>query len=289
MHGFCHHTKAITELDHGGNIEGFSANAAFFPSDSIGVVVLSNQHISAVPGLVINTVADRMLNTNKTDWTKKFREQKLKAKKALEEANTETTPTKSENTKPSHNLQDYTGKYTNLGYGEFEIINQNDSLFANFKLKTLYLKHLHYDVFEPFEVTKAEIDTTESGGLRFNFTTNDVGEIASVNMKIEPALDHPTEFKHTPNIIDVDLATLERYVGDYELTGVAIKIYIKNESTLYLFVEGQPEYELLATGENRFSFRALEDYKVEFVESDDKTIKEVMMIQPNGIFKATRK
>lgn len=281
--------KGHYRVEHGGNIEGFSASVAFFPSDSIGVVVLSNQHISAVPSLVINTVADRMLNTNKTDWTKKFREQKAKAKKAQEEAKADITSTKIENTRPSHNLQDYRGKYTNLGYGEFEITDQNDSLFANFKLKTFYLKHVHYDIFEPFEVTKAVIDTTESGGLRFNFTTNDAGEIASVNMKIEPALDHPIEFKHTPNVIDVDLATLERYVGDYEFAGVAIKVYIKNESTLYLFVKGQPEYELLATGENRFSFRALEGYKVEFVESDDKTIKEVMMIQPNGTFTATRK
>jgi CubicO group peptidase (beta-lactamase class C family) len=281
--------KGHYRVEHGGNIDGFSANVAFFPSDSIGVVVLSNQNGSAVPNLVRNIVADRMLNTNKTDWSKKLREQKLKAKKAQEDAKPETTSSKTENTKPSHNLQNYTGKYTNLGYGEFEITNQNDSLFANFKLKTLYLKHVHYDSFEPFEVTKTGIDTTSSGGLRLNFTTNDAGDIASVKMKIEPALDHPIEFKHTPNVIDVDLATLEKYAGDYEFSGVAIKIYIKNENTLYLFVKGQPEYELLATGKNKFSFKTLEGFKVEFVEADDKTINAVMMIQPNGTFKAIRK
>ncbi|MCB0447147.1 MAG: serine hydrolase [Gelidibacter sp.] len=279
--------KGHYRVEHGGNIDGFSANVAFFPSDSIGVVVLSNQNGSPVPSLVRNMVADRMLNTQKTDWVKKFRDQKLKAKKTKEEAKAETP--KPVISKPSHNLQEYTGKYTNLGYGEFEITNQNDSLFANFKLKTLYLKHVHYDIFEPFEVVKNEIDTTDSGGLRLNFTTNDAGDIASVKMKIEPALEQSIEFKHTPNIIDIDAATLDQYVGDYEFSGVPIKVYIKDENTLYLFVKGQPEYELLPTGKHKFSLKALEGFKLEFVTTDDTSINAVMMIQPNGTFKAIRK
>ncbi|MBG7631248.1 MAG: serine hydrolase [Bacteroidetes bacterium] len=276
-------------VQHGGNIDGFSANVAFFPSDSIGVVVLTNQNGSAVPSLVRNTVADRMLKTQKTDWSKRFTERKLKAKKEEDEAKTETTSSKIENTNPSHILPNYIGKYSNPGYGEFNISNQNDSLFANFKLKTLYLKHVHYDIFEPFEVTKTGIDTTDNGPLRLNFITNDGGEISLVKMKVEGALDHPIEFKHKPNVIDVDKATLERYVGDYELSGTVIKVYIKNKNKLYVFVAGQPEYELLATDKHKFSFKTLEGFKVEFVESDGKSINEIKLIQPNGTFKATRK
>ena len=276
-------------VQHGGNIDGFSANVAFFPSDSIGVVVLTNQNGSAVPSLVRNTIADRLLKTKKTDWSKRFIERKLKAKKEEKAAKSETISSKTENTKPSHILQNYTGNYSNPGYGEFNITNQNDSLFANFKLKTFYLRHVHYDVFEPFEVTKTGIDTTNSGPMRLNFNTNDGGEISLVKMKVEGALDYPIEFKHKPNIIDIDKATLERYVGEYELSGTAIKVYIKNESKLYLFVTGQPEYELLATEKHKFSFKTLEGFKVEFVESDEKSINEIIFIQPNGTFKATRK
>lgn len=276
-------------VQHGGNIDGFSANVGFFPSDSIGVVVLTNQNGSAVPGLVRNTVADRMLKTQKTDWAKKFSEQKIKAKKEEVEAKSGIKSSKIENTKPSHILQDYTGKYSHPGYGEFNISNKNDSLFANFKLKTLYLKHVHYDIFEPFEVTKTGIDTSDTGPLRLNFITNDGGEISLVRMKMEGTLDHPIEFKHSPNIVDVDNAILEKYVGDYELAGNTIKVYINNENKLYLFVQGQPEYELLATDKHKFSFKTLEGFKVEFIESDDGSITEVLLIQPNGTFKASRK
>jgi len=206
-----------------------------------------------------------------------------------EEEEVKTISSKIENTKPSHILQDYAGKYSHPGYGEFNITNQNDSLFVNFKLSKWYLRHEHYDIFEPFEVTKTGIDITDNSPLRFNFNTNDAGEISLVKMRIEGALDHPIEFKHTPNIIAVGKATLERYVGDYELAGTAIKVYIKNKSKLYVFVMGQPEYELLATDKHKFSFKALEGFKLEFIESDDKSLNEIVVRQPEGTFTVTRK
>jgi len=276
-------------VEHGGNIDGFSASIAFYPSDSLGIVVLANQNGSAVPGMVRNTVADRMLKTAKTNWAKRFVERRQKAKKDEEEAKVKSASNVVKNTKPSHILQEYTGSYSNPGYGEFNITNTNDSLFGTFKLKKYYLRHEHYDVFKPFEVTESGIDTTDTGPVRFNFSTNNAGEIVAANINTEFALDHPIEFKHKPNTIDVDKATLEKYVGIYELAGMEVKVYTKNEKTLYLYVAGQPEYELLPTDKHKFSFKILEGFKVEFVESDNQNINEIIVIQPNGTFKATRK
>lgn len=275
-------------VEHGGNIDGFSASVAFFPSDNLGIVVLANQNGSAVPGLVRNTIADRLLQGETTNWTKRFIDGQEKAKKAGEEAKTKSTSTKVKNTKPSHNLLEYAGKYSNLGYGAFDIKVENDSLFAIFKLKKLYLKHYHYDIFEPFDVNKTVIDTSESSSLRFNFVTNDIGDISYAKMQVEPALD-PIEFKRTPNTITVNKTDLEKYVGDYTLLGTPLKVYIKDENVLYLFVPGQPEYELIATSKHKFSFKIIEGFKVEFFESDDASINEMNVIQPNGTFKATRK
>lgn len=275
-------------VEHGGNIDGFSASVAFYPSDSLGIVVLANQNGSAVPGIVRNTLADRMLKTERTDWGKRFKENQEKAKKEQNEAREEMTSGKVENTRPSHVLQDFSGKYSHSGYGEFDISIENDSLFANFPLKKFYLRHYHYDIYEPFEVTKTGIDTTDTGALRLNFVTSDAGDISHLKFKVEATLD-PLEFKHTPNIIEVDKETLETYIGEYELAGTVISVYIKNENTLFLSVPGQPEYELLATGKHKFSFKIIDGFKVEFVESDDKSVNEIIMIQPHGTFKAARK
>lgn len=280
--------KGHYRVGHGGNIDGFSADVTFFPSDNIGIVVLSNQNASSAPGLVRNTVADFILKLNKTDYVKQFIEDKDKEKKAEKETKDKAAAANVANTKPSHVLQDYTGPYANAGYGEFNITNENDSLFANFKLKKLYLKHVHYDVFEPFEVTKKGIDLTDTGELRFNFTTNETGDIASMKAKVDAALD-PIEFKHKPNTVKVDKEVLAKYSGEYELGGMVAKVYVKNDSKLFVFVPGQPEYELLATGNNKFTFKALEGFKLEFVEEADKSIKTLLFKQPNGTFTAKRK
>lgn len=280
--------KGHYRVGHGGNIDGFSADVTFFPSDNIGIVVLVNQNGSAVPGLVRSTVADFILKLQKTDYAKKYKEDAEKEKKAEKEAKDKATASNVANTKPSHVLQDYTGSYANGGYGEFTITNENDSLFANFKHKKLYLKHVHYDVFEPFEVTKTGIDLNDTGELRFNFTTNETGDIASLKAKVDAALE-PIEFKHKPNTIKVDKDVLAKYTGEYELGGMVAKVYVKNENKLYVFVPGQPEYELLATGPNKFSFKALEGFKLEFVEEADKSIKSLQFKQPNGTFTAKRK
>ncbi|MGB5378646.1 serine hydrolase [Muriicola sp.] len=276
-------------VEHGGNIDGFSANVAFFPTDSLGIVVLTNQNGSAVPSLVRNTVADRFLKEGKTNWADDFKARQEKAKKEEAEAKANESSNNISGTKPSHILQQYTGKYANPGYGEFRIDNRNDSLIAIFKLNNYYLKHRHYDVFEPFEIEETGIDTTATGPLRFNFGTNDGGDISDLKMKVEGALQDPIVFKHTPTTIEVDKTTLDSYVGNYELAGMELKVYIKNEDTLYLFVPGQPEYELLATAKHKFSFKILEGFKIEFLEGENGAINEVNVIQPNGTFKASRK
>lgn len=281
--------KGHYRVEHGGNIDGFSANAAFYPSDSLGIVVLANQNGSQVPSLVRNTIADRMLGVNKTDWTQRFIDDLEKAKKAEAEAKDKQTSSQVKNTKPSHIKQEYTGSYNHPGYGDFNVIVERDSLFANFKLMKMWLKHEHYDVFEPFQVEDTGIDTTDSGPLRFKFIMNISGDISGMEAQIEPALPDPISFKRTPNTIDVSKETLESYVGEYELAGTTIKVYIKNENVLYMFVPGQPEYELLAVAKHKFNLKILDGFKVEFNEDDDGNIVTATFVQPNGTFTANRK
>ncbi|MBJ7882379.1 serine hydrolase [Gelidibacter salicanalis] len=274
-------------VEHGGNINGFSASVAFYPSDNLGIVVLANQNASSVPSIVRNTIADKIFGDKKTDWIKRVVEAKAKAKKMEEELNLEESPsTQVKNTKPSHVKQDYTGTYENEGYGQLNVTLENDSLFANFKRVKMFLKHYHYDVFKPWEVATTGIDTTEANPMLFNFATGDGGEIIKMTMKAEAALE-PIAFKRTPNTIDVSATDLEKYVGNYSLMGATIKIYIKNESVLYLFVAGQPEYELMPTEAHKFSFKAVEGFKIEFLETDDR-ITDMNLIQPNGTFKAKK-
>ena len=280
--------KGHYRVEHGGNIDGFSASVAFFPSDGIGIIVLANQHASAVPNLVRNTIADRMIGAERTDWIGRYKMQLEKNKKAETEVATNKESSHVKNTNPSHRNYDYTGHYTNNGYGDFEITSKNDSLFTTINKDRIYLQHYHYDTFAMLEVVKGLVDTTElDNSIKLSFHTSTAGDISEARIQIEPMVE-PIRFKRTPSALALDSNALDIYTGSYEIAGTTVKVYIKND-VLYLFVKGQPEYPQIPTAKHKFSFKTLEGFKIEFLESDDGTINAVKMIQPNGTFVAKRK
>jgi hypothetical protein len=280
--------KGHYRVEHGGNIDGFSANVSFFPSDSIGIVVLTNQNGSVIPSLVRNIISDRVLKVTKTDWNKTMKERADKAKAAEKEASATKTSSQKTGTKPSHLLVEYAGDYSNPGYGSLEIFVKNDSLFAKAGKNNMWLKHYHYDVFAPYPVEDGKVDTLGGIPIQFNFRTGDSGDIVSFVSKLEPTLEH-LEFKRTPKGINMEKEELEKYVGEFELAGMTAKFYLKGENILYLFVPGQPEYELLPLEKHKFALKIVEGFKVEFVEDEAGKIAEVLFVQPNGTFKAKRK
>ena len=255
-----HSYKGHYVVEHGGNIDGFSANVAFYPSDKLGIVVLTNQNSSAVPGLIRNIAADYMLKVDKTEWAKKHKEDTEKMLKAMEDAKEDTELSNVKNTRPSHTKLDYAGFYENKGYGKFEIIVENDSLFSELNGERLYLNHFHYDTFELLDVKDGKVDTTGIGkSVKMTFSTNEAGDIDYGRVGIEPTLD-PIAFKREAKTIDVDANTLEQYVGKYDLMGTEIKVYIKDENVLYVFVPNQPEYALVPTAEHKFNLKVLDGY-----------------------------
>ncbi|GAA0880020.1 serine hydrolase [Algoriphagus jejuensis] len=277
--------KGHYRMEHGGNIDGFSANVALFPSDSLGIVVLSNQNGSALPTLVRNIISDQLLGLTETNWVSHYEKIAEKAKEQQAKSKADQKSSTVPNTKPSHSLAEYTGKYQHPGCGTFRIELENDSLWAQFPREKMFLKHTHYDIFAPYIVKDGKVDTTANAGFNFNFQTNDLGDIASASMKIEPTLD-PISFKRTPEEVAVNQETLSSYVGTYVLSGMELKVSIKEEK-LMLFVPGQPEYTLLPTKENEFIIKGLTGYKTRFEEKEGTST--LVLIQPNGTFTATKK
>jgi len=277
-------------VEHGGNIDGFSASTTFYPSDSIGIIVLTNQNGSAVPGIVRNTIADRLFNLNKIDWNKRANDAQAKAKAAAKDAETKTSSNKKQGTKPSHKIADYEGLFNNPGYGTIEIYSKDDSLFFRTRNGDAWLRHHHYDVFDLFPVDKKDgIDTTGGSQTTVQFNMNISGDIDILSMPIQPPLKD-IEFNRIPKPKEVTKADLEKFVGEYELgPGAVAKFYIKGEKTLYAFKEGQPEYELVPTDKDKFEIKVLKGYSVKFEEDPIGQITSLSFIQPNGTFKAKRK
>ena len=191
-------------------------------------------------------------------------------------------------TKPSHPLKDYEGAFVNPGYGTMEIFEDDDSLFARTSTKTFWLRHYNYDVFEPFEKDPEEgIDTSDAGQLKIQFNMDVNGTIQSALMALEPALK-PIEFNKKEKEVTLTAEMLQKYVGEYELGAGTARVYIKS-NTLYLFVAGQPEYELASLGSDKFTIKSLTGYSLQFQNDEKNEIVSVSFIQPNGTFKASKK
>jgi len=273
-------------VQHGGNINGFSANTSFFPSDSIGIVVLVNQNGSPLPSLIRNTIADKILNLPYRNWNKMQREAVEKNKAAAKLKGNADSANKKPNTRPSHNLSDYAGIYHHPGYGAIKIVVQKDTLRIDesFSAGKLYLTQYHYDVFN-LRSTDDDDDGTET--TKINFLTGNKGDIDGFRIRLEPTI-RDIEFQRLPPVIKMTKNELQQYTGEYDLNGMPVKIYLRGDSTLMALVQGQPDYELIATKKDEFNIKVLQGYTIKF-DYAEGIITGLSFLQPNGIFKAKKK
>lgn len=171
------------KVHHGGNVSGFSSQLVMYPTDNLGIVVLTNQHNSILPYILADIITNRMLKLQRTEWSKypvKVSEIYL-ASKEVKAINTDK--------KPTHRLTDYCGKYSNLGFGTFEIVNENNNLFAVFPDFKFRLEHQYYDIFV-LKATK-EIPQIMNPEFYLNFSLDNEGNISRVKVNLQ---DEPVEF-----------------------------------------------------------------------------------------------
>jgi CubicO group peptidase (beta-lactamase class C family) len=267
-------------LEHGGNIDGFSASTCFLPRDSIGIVVLTNMDGTTLPSVVRNYAIDKILGLSEIDWSGRLIGDMKKAKEMAKEQEGKKDPNQVEGTMPSHELKAYVGKYEHPAYGTVEITLGDNKLIADLHSMKADLKHYHYDIFE----------TTESDiipDIKITFYTGIKGDIDRITIPLQTGVKD-IEFKKVIETKNVEKSSLEKYVGDYEISGTVTKISIRGGNTMILSVPGQPDYELIPVGENEFNIKDLSGFSVKFTEVSGK-ITEIIFNQPNGVFTAKRK
>jgi hypothetical protein len=146
--------------------------------------------------MVRNTIADRMLGTERTDWIKDFLLSREKAEKEHHNSKelSDTDQNRNANTY-SNKLENFIGSYQNKGYGRFKILQEKDSLYAQFKLKKYYLKHNGNTSFTPFSLTDSGLQDSDLPPFNFQYGPEKKDEIIGVKIKLEAFLQKPIIFK----------------------------------------------------------------------------------------------
>jgi CubicO group peptidase (beta-lactamase class C family) len=269
-------------VQHGGNIDGFSALVTLFPRDGLGVVVLTNMNGTSLPGLVTNHVADRMLELETRDWIAEALTQRQTARAAQAGARQRLAEERQSRTRPSFPLADYAGEYEHPGYGVLRIDVDRQRLLMRYNDMVTPFEHWHYDVFNGQENVSEPVfrDT------KLQFVADLRGRIDAVQIAMEPLIT-PIRFERRPDALLRDPAFLARLAGRYTLeAGGQLLITVRGER-LTAEVAGNPPYVLEPDRDHTFRITELSGYAVRFVLDADGTVKEAQLVQPNGVFVAT--
>lgn len=269
----------IYTVEHGGNIDGFSALVYLQPSKDLGIVILTNMNGTSVPAVISNTIVDELLDLDERDWyTRVYGEENEDEEEEKDEK--EIQKYRAEGTTPTKPLTEYVGIYEHPSYGKIIVSMNGQSLHYQKQAFESDLEHWHYDLF------KADFEAL--GEVEVYFSIDKNGEIVGLNSTLDPLVDDIHFAKLPPDYLN-DPEYLAKLAGEYDLDGTMIKIEVVADE-LKATIPGQPQYTLEPFKETTFNIQGLNGFSVEFVlDKNKKEAKSLKFIQPNGIFEATKK
>jgi CubicO group peptidase (beta-lactamase class C family) len=139
--------RGYSLIEHGGNIDGFSALVSFMPEEKIGIVVLSNS-LNFMGYVIVRNIYDRLFGLVGRDWNSHYKNVFEEIMEMFAASAGEKEKPKP-NTNPSLPLSDYTGNYEHSAFGRVEVTVKKNKLTAKFQSGlTSELEHFHFDVFK---------------------------------------------------------------------------------------------------------------------------------------------
>ncbi|MBR4549018.1 MAG: serine hydrolase [Oscillospiraceae bacterium] len=165
-------------VEHGGNIDGFSALVTMIPDQKLGIVTLTNFNNSFDTYSTTYEIVDAYLGVEDGDWNKRWRELIAQVMEAQVSQMAEMNGEPAAGTSPSHPLESYVGTYVNPTYGELVISLEGERLGFLYNKDFSPLAHFHYDSFR--------IDNPRAllSDMLLKFETDKRGTVGSVAIGI---------------------------------------------------------------------------------------------------------
>jgi CubicO group peptidase (beta-lactamase class C family) len=238
-------------IEHGGNVDGFSAQVAMLPESNIGFVLLTNASISPLPPQAINMVWDTLLKEEPAD------------------------------TGTGEDYEPYVGKYI-ANFGQFQdavftVLVQNDRLAVDVPGQQVF------ELKEPDDEGKWYFAITNE--VAVSFERDEADKV--IGMKLYQAgmtFDLPREGVEIAT--EIPLEELQKYLGSYrsEELKMTVEVLVQN-NRLAVDVPGQMIYELYPPDENGiWLFRVTPDISVRFNETPTGQIDSLTMYQAGREF-----
>ena len=139
--------RGHTLIQHGGNIDGFSAWTSFIPDLNLGVVAYTNMNVSSLPTALAREVYDYYLGVESGNWVQRYHKHNIESSAKRGNLTVQLAGEQAENTVPSHDLAAYAGIYHRDGYSDATVYLKDGALYLKFIDADTRLRHYHYDTF----------------------------------------------------------------------------------------------------------------------------------------------
>ncbi len=265
-------------VQHGGNIDGMSANVAMLPEEKTGVVVLTNLNGAIIAGVLAYRVFDHYLGAPLGDHSGDALKFIAAAEKQGKETLANLEKARKQGTKPSLALSDYAGTYSDSMYGELKVSNERDALSVRYgPAFDGTAEHWHYDTF------RATWKDRGLGKSMLTFTVDASGKPSKID------IEGLAEFKRVPDKVDttakVTLAAsdLPKFAGKFKPKDLPVEFEVQVVGGQLKFsVPGQPVYTLVAESPTRLKLTGGDVPAGFFLdyEFEGGKVKQVTLTQP---------
>ncbi len=181
-------------VSHAGAFPGFFTQVTMVPDNMIGVIVFTNQEVSAVLNTVTYFILDELLFEKDTNWMNEYSELVKKSKNKVDKEIAKMDSLRNKDSKPSLSLAKYAGTYGDKWYGTVSVEYNNGKLYMQFDHTPDLngeLKHWQYDTF----VAEWK-DRTLHGDAFVTFSLSSDGSVANIKMeKFRPDTDFSFDFQ----------------------------------------------------------------------------------------------
>ena len=265
-------------VEHGGNIDGFSALVMLLPQDDLGLVILTNKDGTGLPERLARHTIDRMLKLDPIDWNGEALAKRGTQRETEKEAKSKKGTLRKPGTKPAHKLAEYAGDYEHPGYGALKVGVAGDHLEITYNGITAPLEYWHYEVWNGQEGAK---DPTFEN-IKFQFQGDLKGNVSAVAAQFEPQVKDIV-FARKPDARMSDPGYLARFTGEYQLAD-KIATFSLAGGTLVATLPGQPQIHLEPGLGGEFIVKELPVISVIFLEDAKGNVTGANFNQPEGVF-----
>jgi len=239
-------------VQHGGNIDGFTASVTLLPKDGIGIVVLVNQNGAALGELVARHAMDRLLGGAMRDWSGQALARTKAAQAVARVATQKKAAARIPNAPPTHPLAAYAGTYADSGYGAATVSIERDTLRVTYNGISAQLQPWHYETFSALR----NPDDPTFEDAQFTFRTSTAGRVDAVLASMDANVPQ-TVFRRQPDPRLLNAATLQPFTGRYQIPGgPLVVVSLRGNVLLWTQGSGAPA-ELAPEDGTRFVVKAM--------------------------------